>query len=371
MNKKISKRETNIDLLRILAMLMVITLHSINNPEISAGNVSFSMYNTILIRFLDSLSLTANGIFIIISGYYMIDKKMNLKKILSLWGRVLFYSILIYIVSEFVLGIKTTTYESFFPLLTGQYWFISAYIVLCFLSPVLNILANKLSQKQYKYFIVFMIVTLGIIKVFFEKSGTFSGTLLPVFMLYFIGGYIRKYIEIKEKQYYFAKYILLACIFTLIFIILAILPRIIIPKAYGSIVNFLADFRQHDNLIMIAMTIFVLLKFRTIKIKSQTINQIITFIVPSVFSVYLIHYNINIRWYIWNLLGINYYANTWYFIPYLLCTIILVFISCLAIDLLRRGGYALLKKVPIINKGITKLNEKINYLNNKINSIFD
>lgn len=299
----------------------------------------------------------------------MIDKKMNLKKILSLWGRVLFYTILIYIVSEFVLGIKTTAYESFLPVLTGQYWFISAYIVLCFLSPVLNILVNKLSQKQYKYFIVFMIATLGIIKVFFEKSATFSGTLLPVFMLYFIGGYIRKYVEIKEKQYYFTKYILLACIFTLIFIILSILPRII-PKAYGSIVNFLADFRQYDNLIMIAMTIFVLLKFRTIKIKSQTVSRIITFIVPSVFSVYLIHYNINIRWYIWNLLGINNYANAWYFVPYLLGLVVLVFLICLAIDLLRRGLYALLKKVTIINKGITKLNEKINCLNNKIDSIF-
>ena len=153
------------------------------------------------------------------------------------------------------------------------------------------------------------------------------------------------------------------------FITLSILPRII-PETYGSIVNFLADFRQYDNLIMIAMTVFVLLKFRTIKIKSQTINQIITFIVPSIFSIYLIHYNINIRWQIWNVLGINNYANTWYFVPYLLGLVVLVFLICLAIDLLRRGLYALLKTVPIINKGITKLNEKINCLNNKIDNIF-
>lgn len=119
------------------------------------------------------------------------------------------------------------------------------------------------------------------------------------------------------------------------------------------------------------MTIFIFLKFLTIKINSKTLNKIITLVSPSVFSIYIIHINIHIRDYIWVALGARDHLNTWYFVPYLLGLIVLVFLICLAIDLLRRGGYALLKKVPIINKGITKLNEKINYLNNKINSIFD
>ena len=48
------------------------------------------MYNLFFIRFLDTLSLTANAIFLIITGYYLIDKKFNLKKILVLWGRTIF-----------------------------------------------------------------------------------------------------------------------------------------------------------------------------------------------------------------------------------------------------------------------------------------
>lgn len=350
-------------------MLMVISLHAINNALLFR-DANLSMYNTILLRFVDTLSQVANGTFLIISGYYMIEKRMNIKKIFCLWGKVLFYSILIYAICSLFLKIKTFTYESFLPILSGQYWFISAYIVLYFLSPILNMLGNKLNQKQYKYFMVTMLILLGIIEVIFNKSGTLSGTMLPVTMLYFIGGYIKKFVKPKNKQYYFIKYVLLASIFTLIFITLSIIANII-PTAYKNIIYFLSAFREYNCLIIVVMTIFIFLKFLTIKINSKTLNKIITLIGPSIFSIYIIHYNINIRDYIWVALGAQNHINAWYFVPYLLCLIVLVFLICLVIDLLRRGIYFLLKKIPFVERLISKLNENICKLDLKINYIFE
>lgn len=350
---------------------MVISLHAIGNAPLFV-NANLSIYNTILLRFIDTFSLTANGIFLIISGYYMIDKKMNIKKIFCLWGKVLFYSILIYTICKLFLGMKTFAYESFLPVLSGQYWFISAYIVLYFLSPILNILANKLNQKQYKYFIITMFILLGIIKILFSKSGTLSGTMLPVFMLYFLGGYVRKFVQPKKKQYYFVKYVLFTCIFTLIYITISMIMNIMqSEKIYYAGEYFLSAFREYNNLIIVAMIVCILLKFLTIKINSKTVNKLITLVAPSVFSIYIIHININIRDYIWVALGAQNHVNTWYFVPYLLALIVLVFLICLAIDLLRRGIYFLLKKIPAIEKGISKLNEKIGKLNSKINYIFE
>lgn len=367
-NNKNTNRNTSIELLRIIAMLMVISLHAINNALLFR-DANLSMYNTALLRFIDTISQVANGTFLIISGYYMIEKKTNIKKIFCLWGKVLFYSILMYVVCKFIFGMRTFAYESFLPILTGQYWFISAYIALYLISPILNILANKLTQKQYKYLIVIMVILLGVVNVIFNRAGILSGAMLQVMMLYFIGGYIRKFIQPKKKQFYFVKYVLLAVIFTLIFITLSVLANII-PTLYTSIIYFLSAFREFTCIIIVAMTVFIFLKFLTIKINSKTVNKIITLVAPSVFSIYIIHININIRDYIWVALGARNHLNTWYFVPYLLGLVVLVFLICLVIDLLRRGIYALLKKVPIINKGIEKVNEKINSLNNKINSIF-
>lgn len=79
-NNKNTNRNTSIELLRIIAMLMVISLHAINNALLFR-DANLSMYNTVLLRFIDTLSQVANGTFLIISGYYMIEKKMNIKKI--------------------------------------------------------------------------------------------------------------------------------------------------------------------------------------------------------------------------------------------------------------------------------------------------
>ena len=111
------KREVNIELLRIVAMFMVITLHCVGHGLL-LENKNINPVNSILVRFLDSFSLTANSIFILITGYYYIEKKFNIKKILLLWGKTLIYSILIFAICN-ILGMHTNVFYSFFPILSG------------------------------------------------------------------------------------------------------------------------------------------------------------------------------------------------------------------------------------------------------------
>lgn len=151
-----TKREVNMELLRIVGMLMVITLHCLGNGLL-LGNSTISVYNTVLIRFLDFFSLTANAIFLIISGYYSINKKFNLKKVLNLWGKTIFYSILIYLICR-VLNlnmqiIDNASFVSFFPVISGEYWFINAYY------------ANSWLMIPY---ILLMIITVFIVCLFID-----------------------------------------------------------------------------------------------------------------------------------------------------------------------------------------------------------
>ena len=147
----VKAREANMELLRIVAMLMVITLHCVGRGLLLSNPV-ISNVNLLLIQFLDSFSLTANSLFILLTGYYYIGKKFNLRKILSL-----FYCILIFTIYS-ILNLKTNFLNSFFPVFSGAYWFITSYIALYFIMPFLNIAINKFSQKQCKFLIIFLVI---------------------------------------------------------------------------------------------------------------------------------------------------------------------------------------------------------------------
>ena len=144
----VKAREANMELLRIVAMLMVITLHCVGRGLLLSNSV-ISNVNLLLIQFLDSFSLTANSLFILLTGYYYIGKKFNLRKILSLWGKTLFYCILIFTIYS-ILNLKTNFLNSFFPVFSGAYWFITSYIALYFIMPFLNIAINN-KQNEYAY----------------------------------------------------------------------------------------------------------------------------------------------------------------------------------------------------------------------------
>lgn len=370
-NSKSINRDTNIELLRIVAMLMVIAQHAISHGLLLQME-NINAYNILLLKFINTFSLTANSIFFVISGYYSINKKtLNIKKILSLWGKVLFYSIVIYVICK-GLGRETIAYDSFLPILSGQYWFVSTYIALSFLSPIFNILADKLTRNQYKYLLLSLIIMYGLIKVMFNPSGIFNGTILAAIAMYLLGGYVRKYISIKSKQNYFTKYILLTILFVFISIILQILLSIanntqfyyILRNSYSYMGNF-------ASIIIVAMTLLIIFKFKEINIKNEILNKMIISISPSVFSVYIIHENVNIRDNLWQVIGSQNYADKWFFIPHLLLLIVAVFIICLVIDLLRKGIYLLLKKIPVIERGILNLSKKIDKVNIKINYTFD
>ena len=365
------KRDANIDLLRIIAIIMVITVHGLGYSGLTKASSDIELYNKLLARFLDSFVLCANVIFILISGYYLIDKKMNIKRILCLWGRTILYSIMYFIIFT-ILGGNPPIYESFFPILSGQYWFISCYIVLYLISPIINIAFNKLTQSQIKYLLIVLLILIGIVQIIFDPAEILSGNLFGMILIYLIGGYIKRY-KITEGNKLVIKSILIAIIFSIIYIILQIWIILNPSKneLYIFIAKIFAKFRNFNNILIIFIGICIFMKFKKTSIKSTKISKLLAFITPSVFSIYILHENINLRSNFWPQLGILNYSNSWLLIPYALLMVILVFAVCLLIDLLRRGLYFLLKKISFINNFVDKLNNKITLINEKINTYIE
>lgn len=111
--------------------------------------------------FINCIVIVGVNLFFLLSGYFGI--KFKLKKILLLLGKVyVFWGIGI------ILKIMTgmSTYELIVPEMKRwifcitEYWYIIVYIVLTFLSPLLNCIVERISEKQIVFF-MFQYLAIG------------------------------------------------------------------------------------------------------------------------------------------------------------------------------------------------------------------
>ena len=134
--KKVLEKQRNstIELLRILCILMIVFMHLVGIWWDYCDN----LFDKEFVIFVNSLCNCAVTIFMLISGYYGI--RFNLRKIVQFEMMVIFYSIL-FIFMQYSLiggvGMKEMV-KSVFPLLTSKYWFYTAYVIIFFVSPYIH-----------------------------------------------------------------------------------------------------------------------------------------------------------------------------------------------------------------------------------------
>ena len=146
-----SERNFGIDLLRMIAMEMIVVLHLMGyGIAVFAGvdNVPPSMYVHL---FLNILCGCGVNLYAFISGYVASGKKVRFSNLIVLWMRVVFYAV-IFVVIAFIFGLKefdlNTLIKSFFPTLFNYWWYWTAYFALFIFSPLLNIGIDHLNRKS-------------------------------------------------------------------------------------------------------------------------------------------------------------------------------------------------------------------------------
>lgn len=360
-------RDIQIDILRIIAMFMIILFHCFNNTNIIERGI-MSDVNGIIAMFLRVVTNVANGIFFIISGYYLIHKKFKLKHILTLWGKTILFSTLAVAIACF-LQLPVKIEQATFPIIAGEYWFITAYIILYLIYPFYNLVLNRLTKKQMQYLLGILFGVVSVLNIIFHYN-VFFGNFAVVLLYYAIGAYIQKYYIPKEKEYPMAKFFIIALVATILYLFVFALRMEDVENSYLKLFvnNLYSDFFNLKNPFSVLMAFFLFIAFYKKAIKKPIIQKFTTWITPSILSVYLIHENTNLNIY-WLFLGINDLASSLWCIPYILFVTLMVFIICLIIDGIRRISYTFLKKIPIVNSGTKKLNDKLEKYNDKITNI--
>lgn len=131
-------RASNIELLRIVSMMMIMVLHfvcKVLDNEAPVGSMEWTLWNA-----NKALTISATSIFVLISGYF--GMRFTFRKLLSLYLRCFiwgFVGYLLYTFSANTHSVKITAlFGRLFAFTHNKWWFVDTYLELMFLAPLLN-----------------------------------------------------------------------------------------------------------------------------------------------------------------------------------------------------------------------------------------
>ena len=185
-----------IDLLRIVAMLMIVAHHFSLH---SGFSFAVGSNDDILMQIMALGGKTGVNIFVLITGYYSVGK-IRREKIMGLIGSTTFYSLMLTLLAV-VLGSVAVSRKLLVKaavpwLLGGNYWFIVTYLELYLLTPILNQVIHELEVKTLeKYlglFACLLCVVPTVLGRLIEVNDFGYNALVWFIYLYFFGAYLKK-----------------------------------------------------------------------------------------------------------------------------------------------------------------------------------
>ena len=336
-NNKIKNRNSSFEILRIISMILIITHHySIHGgfDAITYDNLSINQFFLQILLFGGKIGCY---LFMFITGYFMICRRMNYKKVFILFLELEFYSLVIFLIFNLGMGrhySKKDWIRNIFPIIYGN-WFVVNYIMLYFLLPFINKLVLHLSKKELKIMILSIIIIYSIIPsicyYITQYQWSFSNFDFMI-VSYIIGAYIRinGFSKFDKKR---------TCVKTILFSFSILIFWVIFMDSLAYILKnnsyiWMATVTRAPTsflLLMIAIATFYIFKNNSFN------SKIINFIAPSMLGVYLIHDNDLIKPWIWKeLFPNNNYLYSNYLVVHFGVKVFAVFIISLVIDLLRR-----------------------------------
>ena len=341
MNTK-KQRNSNIELLRIISMLIIVMSHYVYFAVMHTGQEN--AYETwssgsMTLRFMTAsliLGQIGVGLFFSITGYFTVGKRdtPSLKKILS---AVLFYaplSIIIMILGIAVFGytyggksnlILLILQTMCVPLTGSLWWFVTAYVALILFSKSINSFALSLNKKGY----IAVIILIGIFGLVLGELGSNLHDLEKAVFYYLLGGYFKLYNSPPKKS----KMLLLGAAAITLLIINGVLQYNIYSN---SDIVILRKFFSMMSIIIEPFLVSILFyMFANLKIEA---NAFVNRIASYTFGIYLFHEAPYTRGLLWNRLvkADTYYLAGGTFLIYSIIVVIMVFLIGMMIDILRQ-----------------------------------
>ncbi|MBQ4518403.1 MAG: acyltransferase family protein [Clostridia bacterium] len=191
-----TKRESGIELFRIITMLVIVAHHYFINSNLKELVYEGALTaNSIFLLLFGWGGKTGINCFVLITGYFMCNSKITLKKFLKLLLWVELYKVIFYLIFTLTgyqpFGIKTML-KSLLPITGVSRGFISAYLLFYLFIPFLNIAVRGMNKKLHLLLIALCLFVYTILGTVFAVEFNYITWFI---VIYFIGSYLRLYEE--------------------------------------------------------------------------------------------------------------------------------------------------------------------------------
>ena len=278
----VKKREYTFDVLRVIAMIMVIIVHVSNLYSRYYGLISNSSYLFSLI--FNTISRISVPIFFMISGALLLDRDFNkdkyLKRIFRFLQVIVVWDIIYLIWEYFFFG---TTYSKLYTLIFEPFrshlWFLYTIILLYIIQPLLKILLDKLNSK-YKIFLFIAWFLLGTFSMFYPFITEHYTTIC--YIGYFIlGKYLYDFISNHDLSKYNVIIVIMILLCFIASIFLNYTASIKLNMFYNSFFAFRTPY------IILASLLFFILLYNLVHNRNH--KKVIMLLSDLSFGIYLIH----------------------------------------------------------------------------------
>lgn len=332
------QRNANIELFRILLMLVIIAHHYLGGGVSALFDFDNPGANMIFLQIVGYGGQTAINCFVLISGYFMCQQKFSFKRLFKLYFLVKFYTVIFYLIFSLTGYYDFNWRESFELIFNVAYgitgsW-LGGYLALFLLAPFINILIKNLSRNRHLLMIAILFFIYTITSTFFlNPNYEYLGWYIT---LYLVASFIRLYpCNLFRNKRLFG-------ILSLLLIVLSWLSIIaldFIGAKTGLFIGEAGYMLQDSNKLLAALISFALFLFvLNVRIeKGQTIKSLINRIAQSTLGVLLLHANSDaMRDFLWkDVFKNSQFYDSQYLIPHLFITVGLIYTICVAIDQLR------------------------------------
>lgn len=349
------KREANFEILRVIAILMVLTLHYLSHTDLLLKTGEKATSLQFAGQLIESFCIVAVNVWVLISGYFLSKSDFKLSRILQLVAEVYFYTLLVTLVMQVVntANVAETdrifkTTQFFFPISSEHYSFATAYILLYVIAPILNKGVLHLTRKQLKASIIGLLIWFCFIKSFIPVNfpTDMMGYNLDWYIcLYLIAAYIRKY-NVRIVNSGKTSILLYVGASFLSFLMAVVLHEI--NYKTGRFIYYSGVTFHYNFILCLVGALGLFSTFRYLKVKEGIVAKAARILAPFSFGIYLLHEHLEIRdrWVEW-MKGIfgNVPATIPGMIGHLILCILTLFVSCVFVDWIRSVIFGFVERV--------------------------
>lgn len=328
-------RNSNLELYRIITMLLIVAHHYVVNSGLAYQDgpmvIEPDNINTLYLWAFGMWGKTGINCFLMITGYFMCKSQITLRKFLKLMLQIYLYKVAIYIIfllSGYECLTMASVTRTLMPIWGMNTNFTSCFIAFYLTIPFWNILIKGMTQRQHISLLALLLgcySILGTVPDFYISFNyvTWFG------VIYLLASYVRLYpLPIFSKTYLWGWA-------TLLSVVMALASMYVMLKIYGS--NGAQYFVNDSNRFLAVLVAFC--SFLWFKNINLPYSKLINTIGASTFGVLLIHANSDaMRTWLWKdtVACVEHYGlPLTNLVLYSVGSISLIFAVCILIDVIR------------------------------------